>query len=247
MEFLPNSLKEVVSKLNENQKEEIDIIESLVNTNERNKENEKEKLFRFIEKRESKSCILFIVGCLNHAALIIPKERETFFFLFTSIFNKFHLNFEIKDEFKILRNMLQVKNIIPYDRFTEEHIFDFEKEGTVERAIFEDNIVLLQQLLAVNSDEGKEQIFDIYNFFPYNEHLEKEDANRVEVSALFGSTKCFKYLMANGDEINEETCKFAVAGGNFEIIHFCEQKGLQFEECLFISSLYHFRMGQNTL
>ena len=48
MEFLTNSLKEVISKLSENQKEEIDIIESIVNTNEENKENMKEKLFHFI-------------------------------------------------------------------------------------------------------------------------------------------------------------------------------------------------------
>ena len=45
--------------------------------------------------------------------------------------------------------------------------------------------------------------------------------------------------MMNGDEINEDTCMYAVAGGNIEIIHLCEQKGLQFEDCLFISSLYH--------
>ena len=43
----------------------------------------------------------------------------------------------------------------------------------------------------------------------------------------------------NGDEINEDTCKLAVAGGNLEIIHLCEQKGFQFEDCLFISSLFH--------
>ena len=45
--------------------------------------------------------------------------------------------------------------------------------------------------------------------------------------------------MMNGDEIDEDTCKFAVSGGNFEIIHLCEQKGLQFEDCLYFSSLYH--------
>ena len=43
----------------------------------------------------------------------------------------------------------------------------------------------------------------------------------------------------NEDEINEETCKFAVSGGNLEIIHLCEQKGLEFEDCLIVSSFYH--------
>ena len=85
MEFLTNSLKEVIQKLSENQKEETDIIESIVNTNETNKENTKEKLFHFIEKRKPENCIHFIVRCINHAATIRPKERESLLFLLTSI------------------------------------------------------------------------------------------------------------------------------------------------------------------
>ena len=94
--------------------------------------------------------------------------------------------------------MLQVKNIIPCVDDTKKHIFDFAEEGTVGRAIFEDNIELLQQLLAVHPDEGKENIFFIDLFFPYNTHFERRKANRIEVSALFGSVKCFKYLMMKG-------------------------------------------------
>ena len=86
MEFLTDSLKEVVSQLSEDQKEEIDVIESIVNTNEENKENTKEKLFRFIEKRKPENCIRFIVGCFQNAAVIRPKEREPLFFLITSVF-----------------------------------------------------------------------------------------------------------------------------------------------------------------
>ena len=239
MEFLTDSLKEVVSKLSENQKEEIDAIESIVNTNEENKENTKEKLFHFIEKRKPENCISFIIGCIEHATKIRPKERESLLFLLTSVFNNFHLNFEIFKRFDVLMNMLQVKNILPSGKYTYKHIFDFSEEGTIGRAIFEDNIELLQQLLADHPDEGKEEIFYIRNFFPFNEQFTKYKANRIEVAALFGSIKCFKYLMMNGDEINEDTCKFAVAGGNIEIIHLCEQKGLQFEDCLFISTLYH--------
>ena len=56
----------------------------------------------------------------------------------------------------ILRHTLLVKNILPSD------------EDTVGRAIFEDNIELLQQLLAVHPDEGKEQILDVRYFLPSN-------------------------------------------------------------------------------
>ena len=94
MEFLTNSLKVCVSKLSENQKEEIDVIESIVSTNERNKENAKEKLFCFIEKRKPENCIYFIVNCIEHAAAIRPKEIESLLFLLTSVFDNFHFNFE---------------------------------------------------------------------------------------------------------------------------------------------------------
>ena len=89
MEFLTNSLKEVISKLSENQKEEIDVIESIANTSERSKENTKEKLFRFIEKRKPENCINFILGCIEHATMMRPKERESLLFLLTSVFKQF--------------------------------------------------------------------------------------------------------------------------------------------------------------
>ena len=79
MEFLSDSLKEVVSKLSEDQKEEIDVIESIVNTNAANKENVKEKLFRFIENQKPENCINFILECIEHATWIRQKERESLF------------------------------------------------------------------------------------------------------------------------------------------------------------------------
>ena len=57
MEHLATSLKEVVSKLTENQKEEVYVIESIVNTNNSKKESTKEKLFSFIEKYGPEDCI----------------------------------------------------------------------------------------------------------------------------------------------------------------------------------------------
>ena len=57
--------------------------------------------------------------------------------------------------------MLEVKNIIPSDYETKKHIFDFAEEGTVGRSLFEDNVELLQQILADHPNEGKEQTINI--------------------------------------------------------------------------------------
>ena len=94
MGFLPDSLKEALSKLSEDQKEEIDVIESIVNTNETNKENTKEKVFRFVEKRKPENCINFILGCLEHASQIRPKERESILFFIKFSFQQFRFNLQ---------------------------------------------------------------------------------------------------------------------------------------------------------
>ena len=100
MEFLTDSMKEVFVKLSENQKKEIDVIESIINTNETNKENTKEKVFRFLEKRKPENCINFIVGCIDHAVKVRPKEMKALLFLLTSVFNDFHLDFKIAEKKK---------------------------------------------------------------------------------------------------------------------------------------------------
>ena len=43
----------------------------------------------------------------------------------------------------------------------------------------------------------------------------------------------------NGAEINEKVCEYGIAGGNMEIIHLIEQKGMKFINCLKISVEYH--------
>ena len=238
MEYLTLPLNDAVSKLSGDQQEEIDVIESIVNTNEVNRENTKEKVFRYLEKRKIDKCINFILGCINHAAQIRPKERKSLLFLLTSVFDNFNLNYEIAKNYETLMNMLGAGNVVPCDYLTGMNILDFADDGTIERAIFEDDFDSLQQLLAYSIDDGRGQSIDISNFFNTNV-FKIYEANRLELAALFGSVKCFKYLMMNGYEINKETCKFAVAGGNNEIIHLCEQKGLVFDDCLFISSMYH--------
>ena len=66
-------------------------------------------------------------------------------------------------------------------------------------------------------------MFDINLFSPSASLFKRREVNRLELSALFGSVKYFKYLMINGDEIKKDVCKFAITGGNNEIVHLCEQ------------------------
>ncbi len=131
--------------------------------------------------------------------------------------------------------MLQTKKILFENQYIKQHIFDFDEEGTIGRTLFCDNIEELKNIfLTKDINEMLGQIINI-EYMCNNERT----AYPLEVSALFGSIKCFKYLMMNGAEINENLCKYAIAGGNMEIIHLIEQKGMKFENCLERAVEYH--------
>ena len=236
MDFLTNSLNEVVSKLSSDQQEEIDVIESISNTTENNKETVCRKISNYIKKQSIENCYMFIFRCIDNAAMIRPKERESIMFLINSLVNEFDIELKKFERFSTLNEMLQMKKIVTKSEFCNEHIFDFEEEGTVGRSIFEDDISKLQQLMAIQREEEE---YEISSFFPYIIEFERYEANLIELSAMFGSVNCFKYFLLNGDEITNDLCKFAIAGGENEIIHLCEQNGQKFEDCLLISALYH--------
>ena len=225
------AIDEVLSKLSKEQKTEIDVIETIINININNREEATKRVLEFVEKSGS---LPFVVGCIGKAAEIRPKERESIMFLINAIIERFG-SIQKDDLNYVLKDMLQVKGIIPKDKyFQNEHVFDFAEKGTVGRAIFDDDVESLTKLLSTQTKEESRKMININTFF-----LRVQDPSPLECSALFGSVKCFKYLMMNEEDIKEDTCKFAIAGGNIEIVHLCEQKGMTFEGCLNVSVNYH--------
>ena len=241
METLTCALLDAVSKLNEDQKEEIDIIESIININETNKESTTEKVLEFLQNHIADKRLTFIYHVIDTAALIRPKERENIMFLIIAVCHNFDANYErVEPSCSLnIKQMLEAKGFISRRRnWTDDHVFDYAEEGTIERVLFEDDVDTLQRLLAFENDATK--IYSIRDFFPVLYTVfQKIKVRRVDVAALFGSVKCFKYLMLNGDEIDGGICKFAISGGNNEIVHLCEQHGLQFVDCLSFSVQYH--------
>ena len=247
MEFLTNSLQEFVAGLSEDQKAEIDIIESIINTNNGNKEDVKEKVFLFLDKKGPIECVNFILHCIEHAATIRPRERESFLFLVIAIFEKYQLYMPITKNYQLIRGMLEEGKIVPE---TEDKLkgfrsfLKFSEEGTIGRAIFDDDVNMLQQLLTDRPKGDNIMPYRLKYFyhekhFPFNHGRKIPDIKLIEVAAIFGSACCFKYLMLNGQEINERMCVFAIAGGNYEIIDICEQRELKFTDCLLTSAVFH--------
>ena len=239
MEYITDSFKEIISTLNENQQEEIDVVESIINTNKSNKERTSEKVKSYIKKRGLSNSHIFILKCIERATIIRPKEREPLFFVVKSIFESFELLPQINDKIFVIKDMMAIKGLYQDHTVINKHAFDFEEVGTVQRAIFDDDIDELQQLLAVQYEGVDNKNFELGTFFPFQDIAQKFPIDRIGTAAFLGSIKCFKYLMINGDQINDGTCKYAISGGNNEIVHIFEQKGFQFSNCLFVSITFH--------
>ena len=155
------------------------------------------------------------------------------------ICEKYEIKPKILSNLTSLKLLVQAKDLIPADINTNKHIFDFADEGTFERMLFEDDINALQRFLAIQTDDYINKKIVANDFFPETSYFYTINFNPLVVAALFGSVKCFKYLMMNEYQIQEDVCKTAIAGGNIEIVHLCEQNGLLFNECLELAVMYH--------
>ena len=72
------------------------------------------------------------------------------------------------------------------------------------------------------------------NFF-YFKHI----FSYLQIMAFYGAIKCFKHASLNNEYDFDDVEKFAVAGGNMEIVHILEQRNISFEDCLEVSITFH--------
>ena len=238
-ECFTDKLHKTLSQLNDKQKEEIDLIESIINVNKETRENVVNKIIKYVGERRPENCINYIIRIISHAALIRPKVRPAISFLLRNVFMIYLSGFQISDERNVVNSMLQIEKVFPADDKIAKHVFDFADDGTVGKAIFDDDLELLMKLLEEHPDEGKDRVYSLQESFMFSFDEREVKANRIEIAMLFGSIKCFLYLMCLGDKIDEDMCNFAIAGGNKEIIHILKERQLSFENCWDASLVYH--------
>ena len=61
----------------------------------------------------------------------------------------------------------------------------------------------------------------------------------LQIMAFYGAIKCFKHAILTKEYDFSDVEKYAIAGGNMEIVHILEQKNLSFENCLEVSIKFH--------
>ncbi|KAK8894582.1 hypothetical protein M9Y10_023018 [Tritrichomonas musculus] len=63
----------------------------------------------------------------------------------------------------------------------------------------------------------------------------------IEYAAYFGSLKCFKFLYQQIPTLPTKTSRYAIAGGNYEIIHLCELGKAEFDADCYNLAIRFFR------
>lgn len=127
--------------------------------------------------------------------------------------------------FTVIWRYKLIDYLLYYSPEKDSEIFDSDinLDNPCINAIYDDDIEQLQQLISLNNINLNEPISYFYNFKKslYN------NATLLQYSALFGSIKCFKYLLMNSENTDYDSLlKYSIAGGNYDIIHITEN-GIQ--------------------
>ena len=144
---------------------------------------------------------------------------------------------------KIIENNEDIENIDVKECFfsfsTKEssHIIE-----TLLSIIFDDDPDALVDFQANNPTYDLHKSLNISDSFVLKfitDIFSNAEISLLNLAALLGSAKCFKYFHMNNIKINNQTPQFAIKGGNNEIIQILNQNGLSFKNCFEVSIEYN--------
>ncbi|KAK8894591.1 hypothetical protein M9Y10_023027 [Tritrichomonas musculus] len=101
----------------------------------------------------------------------------------------------------------------------EEMLDKMEPDDELTKSIWYDDVDSFQRIISRDGIDIKKCRI-LYNIFDDFE----EKMNLINYSALYGSIKCFKFIILNEGEIDESTFYFSICGGNNEIIKIVDQQ-----------------------
>ena len=147
----------------------------------------------------------------------------------------------INDDFDTLQSLTYDENKFNFLCSTKP-FYEFLKINKIRKMYFR---------IATQISHWEYKIYTKDNFFPYtedeehyyDEHYDEHSIGLIqplEFIAFYGSVKSFKYFLLNDAIITSKKLnKYAIAGGNLEIIHILEQRGISFDNCLNTSITFH--------
>jgi ankyrin repeat protein len=198
-------------------------IEMIIGLNEESVES----VFRQIDEDNVKK----VCGLIRFSIEIRPLEVDSFLTLVSLISSKFKVNFLSKDSY-FPHSLLEQRGTLPHNG-----IFKKLATRSIEQVIREDNVEQFCNLISDPSFNAKSKV----NLGPIDKRsfLMFERRSYMQLIAYFGAVKCFRQAIMNDDFDLNYISKYAIAGGNNEIVRILEQKGISFDSCFDVAVKYH--------
>ena len=207
-------------------KERIELIDDIFSINEENLQKTMDKLRQYLENHQDMVQMFIMVVLLFISTRFKAANQFGSFLL-----NYFIENYKIEIEnLKIISDSLYYNHkpligiLLNEDLESKDFNFYNYEEGTLPYFLLNDDITGLQDYVSRNAcvdfNEYPEKKWIFTEVLDYLHEL-----NIFEYSILFGSVKCFKYIMLNdGVELTSRCNILSVSSGNIEIIRILEQK-----------------------
>ena len=227
-----------------NAKDRIELVEEIFSINEENFKKVFDKLREYLLSNDDMVEMFFFVSILF--ILTRYKSAHKFGFSLLTFFKENYLNRienlintrkYLSPFHKSMLKDIQIKDFITNS--SKDFSFYKYEPNTIPYFLFNDDISGLQEYVSkVPNIDFNEPI--TLQWIPY-ETLLNTDFNLFEYSILFGSLKCFKFILLQDElQITNACNALAVASGNSEIIHILEQKNPKFDQnCCDYAMLFH--------
>jgi ankyrin repeat protein len=220
------TIAEVKRSIPDSFKDESDLIESVYEIND-------ETIGEVLNKI-SEANIRSILNVIEHALRVRINKTAYLLTLLSLLSKKFDYSVSRN---KYINALLDQNGIKKWNwNGNPRELVEFFPVGTVEKSIIEDNINDFNEHTANASFNPKTKI---KTKDPINVVNNDNYISYIQLMALFGSKKCFKYAVSTEEYDLDDTAKYAVAGGDIEIIHILEQNGVSFDNCFEQAVKYH--------
>ena len=167
-------------------------------------------------------------GVIDFSTIYLYDRSESTFFFFGPEFQKFYPDYFNEHEIEFRNVDINKHFLLRSEGMNESEIAIMIRNDDIES--FQSYTSKLNINLNVNIPKSKYEI----SFFL------KATTSIIEYSAFYGSLKIFKFLWMNNVKISGQLREFAIAGGNYDIIHILESKNVKFDyDCLNKAIQYH--------
>ena len=230
--------KDVDKNIPEKFKKKLELIEEIIETNQESFE----KVYSDIEESIEKSgeSVNFIYRVIEHALSIRFQHIESLLSLLSLLLKK-HGYEKVPTNIR-LYSMLVNNGIIKKEEgmslYSMKELLEVFPENSPAFSIIHDDVDTFIKKSSEPSFNAKES-FKIDSKSPLFYVRFADKVSYLQAMAYFGAVKCFKYAIINESFSLEGIENYAVAGGNMEIIHLLEQKGLSFAKFLFTCMNFH--------